>query len=269
MDAIFMEILLVMTVLGVVFGAILGIANKKFRMDVNPLIHMVEDVLPKGQCGACGYAGCMAYAEAVVLKPEVAPNLCIPGKDEVAQLVAELTGKKAEAIEPHVAHIQCAGTKQYSKINYKYDGVADCVAANTLFGGDKACHNGCLGMGSCVKACPFDALSLGENGMPLVDEMKCVACGKCQAVCPKKTIVLIPKASKVMMNCSCTSKGMAVKTNCTVGCISCTICVRQCPHGAIAMVNNLPRIDHKKCADCTDPVCTIKCPTHAITVYLK
>ena len=93
-------IVLVLTGLGAVFGLVLAYANKKLAIEVNPLIHVVEDVLPKGQCGACGFAGCMAYAEAVVTNPDVPPNLCIPGKEPVAKLVAELTGKAAAPVEP-------------------------------------------------------------------------------------------------------------------------------------------------------------------------
>lgn len=125
-------ILIVLTALGLVFGFVLAFANKKFAVEVNPLIHIVEDVLPKGQCGACGYAGCMAYAEAVVLNPDVPPNLCIPGKEPVAKAVAELTGKVAEAVEPRIARIKCAGTGDKAVKAYDYKGVEDCAAANLL-----------------------------------------------------------------------------------------------------------------------------------------
>jgi RnfABCDGE-type electron transport complex B subunit len=102
-------ILIVLTSVGLIFGFILAFANKKFAIEINPLIHIVEDVLPKGQCGACGFAGCKAYAEAVVMNPDVPPNLCVPGKDPVAKAVGEITGKAAAAVEPRIAQVRCAG----------------------------------------------------------------------------------------------------------------------------------------------------------------
>ncbi|MCX7779472.1 MAG: RnfABCDGE type electron transport complex subunit B, partial [Negativicutes bacterium] len=151
-------ILAIMTSLGVIFGLVLAYANKKLAIEVNPLIHAVEDVLPKGQCGACGFAGCMAYAEAVVTNPDVPPTLCIPGKDPVAKAVAELTGKAAAAVEPRIAQVKCAGAEGKAVKAYEYSGVTDCMAANLLFGGPKSCKYGCLGLGTCVSNCPFDAM---------------------------------------------------------------------------------------------------------------
>ena len=150
---------------GAFFGIVLAIANKKFAMEVNPLIPEVEDVLPKGQCGACGFAGCAKYAEAVVLDPDVPPNLCVPGRAEVAAKVAELTGKKAEETEPRYAHLKCRGTKTAKAAAYNYQGVPDCGAAKLLQGGPNACKFGCIGFGNCVRACPFGALSMGEDGL--------------------------------------------------------------------------------------------------------
>lgn len=258
------EIVSVMAVLGVVFGGLLAFANKKFKIEVNPLIHIVEDILPKGQCGACGYPGCMAYAEAVVTDPNVSPNLCIPGKDPVAKAVAELTGKKAEAIEPHVARVMCSGTEQVARVRYRYYGVPDCVEEHVLFGGSKSCKYGCLGLGSCMRACPFGAIEIGEDGLPVVDEFKCTACGKCQMVCPKKVIALIPTAAKSFNHCASKYKGQDVKKICTVGCIGCGVCSKVCKHGAITMVNNLPVIDHSKCAECKEIICAVKCPTKSM-----
>ena len=262
-------ILLVLTSLGLVFGFILAFANKKFAIEVNPLIHIVEDVLPKGQCGACGYAGCMAYAEAVVLNPEVPPNLCTPGKEAVAKLVAELTGKAAAPMEPQIAQVLCAGSGSKANRAYEYNGVADCVAANLLFGGPKSCKHGCIGLGTCVSACPFDAMSMSEDGLPLIDKDKCTACGKCVSVCPKKVIALKPLSAKVRVNCNSKDKGAVARKACGVACIGCSLCMRQCPHGAIKMENNLAIVDEKICAaQCSDALCLAKCPTKAIRPFV-
>jgi len=263
-------VLIVMTIVGLVFGLILAFANKKFSIEINPLIHIVEDILPKGQCGACGFAGCMAYAEAVVMNDEVPPNLCVPGKAAVAKLVAELTGKAAAEVEPKVAFVHCAGSTDKAKKAYEYKGVQDCVAASLLQGGPKGCQYGCLGFGTCVKNCPFDAMTMGDNGLPIIDEEKCTGCGVCKSVCPKKVIDLVPPGIHVAINCNSKDKGAVARKLCTIACIGCGICVKNCSHGAIKVENNLAVVDSKICmSECNETTCTAKCPTGAIKAYIK
>lgn len=258
-------VLVVMTLVGLVFGLVLAFANKKFAMEVNPLIELVEDVLPKGQCGSCGYAGCKAYAEAVVTNPDVPPNLCIPGKDPVAKAVAELTGKAAEETEPRIAHIKCSGSSDKAVKSYNYQGIQDCLAASLLQGGPKVCAHGCLGFGTCVKNCPFGAMTLGENGLPIVDKNKCTGCGKCETVCPKHVIEVIPISSHVAVNCNSKDKGAVVRKACSVGCLGCGLCKKNCPHEAIVIENNLAVVDSHICNEkCDNPTCIAKCPTKAI-----
>lgn len=258
-------ILAVLTSLGVIFGLVLAYANKKMAIEVNPLIHIVEDVLPKGQCGACGFAGCMAYAEAVVMNPDVPPNLCTPGKDPVAKLVGDLTGKAAAAVEPRIAQVKCAGTHAKAVKANEYHGVQDCVAANLLFGGPKSCKYGCLGLGTCVKACPFGAMTMSEEGLPIIDPDKCTGCAKCETVCPKKVISMMPIGAHVRVNCNSHDKGAVAKKACSVSCIGCTLCVKECQYGAIKMENNLAVVDEKVCMEkCDNPTCLAKCPTKAI-----
>ena len=259
------SILLVLTGLGLVFGFILAFANKQFAIEVNPLIHIVEDVLPKGQCGACGYAGCMAYAEAVVLNPAVSPSLCIPGKEPIAKAVAELTGKAAAAVEPRIAQVKCAGAEGKAVKSYEYQGVDDCVAANLMFGGPKVCKFGCLGFGTCVKSCPFHAMTMDAAGLPVIDPDKCTGCGKCETVCPKQVISMQPIGAHVRVNCNSKDKGPVARKACSAACIACTLCMKECPYGAIKMENNLAVVDSKICiAECSDAKCLAKCPTKAI-----
>lgn len=258
-------ILVVLTTLGLIFGFILAYANKKFAVEVNPLIHIVEDVLPKGQCGACGYAGCQAYAEAVVLNPDVPPTLCIPGKDPIAKMVAELTGKVAQAVEPRIAQVKCAGTVEKAAKAYEYSGVQDCAAANLMFGGQKSCKYGCLGFGTCVKNCPFGAMTLSPAGLPIIDADKCTGCGKCETVCPKKVITMMPLGARVRVNCNSRDKGPVARKACTVACIGCSLCMRECAYGAIQMENNLAVVNPAICmSQCNDAKCLVKCPTKAI-----
>lgn len=258
-------ILIVLASLGLIFGFILAFANKKFAIEVNPLIHIVEDVLPKGQCGACGYAGCMAYAEAVVLNPDVPPNLCIPGKEPVAKAVAELTGKTAEAVEPRIAQVRCAGTNEKAVRTFEYSGIDDCAAANLLFGGAKTCKYGCLGLGTCVKNCPFGAMTMSPSGLPIIDPAKCTGCGKCETVCPKKVIAMMPLGAHVRVNCNSRDKGPIARKACSAACIGCGLCVRECPHEAVKVENNVAIVDPKVCIEkCSEAKCLVKCPTKAI-----
>lgn len=265
MTNIVIATIVVMAAIGAVFGFVLAYANKKFAVEVNPLIHIVEDVLPKGQCGACGYAGCAAYAEAVVLNPDVPPNLCIPGKKPVANMVADLTGKVAPELEPRYAYVRCSGTLDKAVKNYNYSGIEDCVAASLLQGGPKGCQYGCLGFGTCVKNCPFDALTMGADGLPVVDKKKCTGCGKCETVCPKKVIQMSPINAPVAVNCNSKDKGAVARKVCTVSCLGCGICAKNCEYGAIKVENNLAVVDPHICMEkCSDPTCLAKCPTKAI-----
>lgn len=263
-------VLVVMTLVGLVFGFILAYANKKFSIEINPLIHIVEDILPKGQCGACGYAGCMAYAEAVVMNPEVPPNLCIPGKKAIAKIVAELTDKAAPEVEPRIAYVKCAGTVNKAVKNYNYEGIEDCVAASLLQGGPKGCQYGCLGFGTCVKNCPFDAMTMSADGLPIINAAKCTGCGKCETVCPKNVMAVVPIGAHVSVNCNSKDKGAVARKLCTVACIGCGICGKNCPHGAIKIENSLAVVDSTICkSKCDEATCLSKCPTSAIGAVVE
>ena len=258
-------VIVVMGVVGLIFGLVLAIANKKFSIEVNPLIHIVEDILPKGQCGACGFAGCMAYAEAVVLDPGVSPSLCTPGKAPVAKMVAELTGKTAAEVEPRIAQVKCAGTNSKAIKSYEYHGVNDCNAATALLGGPKVCQYGCIGFGTCVKNCPFDAMEMSPEGLPIINKNKCTGCGKCETVCPKSVITMIPIDSHVRVNCNSKDKGAVAKKACSIACIGCHLCAKNCEYGAVKIENNLAIVDSNICMEkCSNATCLAKCPTKAI-----
>src|SRR5512139_250439 len=258
--------LVVLAALGVVFGIALAIVASRFVVKVDPKVEQVRETLPGANCGACGFAGCMGYAEAVVGNPDVAVSMCAPGKAPVAEKIAQITGKAAGKVDPKIARVFCQGGRSKSQRKFIYSGVMDCTAAVLAAGGDKSCEFGCLGYATCMRACPFDAITMSEDSLPVISREKCTACGKCVAACPKQVIELGLQSKAVVISCHSRDKGVDVKKKCQVGCIACGMCVRTCPVDAIKIDNNLARIDHEKCIVCG--LCVKKCPTNAIHDYI-
>ncbi|MDA8086874.1 MAG: 4Fe-4S binding protein [Nitrospiraceae bacterium] len=252
--------------MGAIFGLGLAIAAQKFAVKVDPKVTQVRNALPGANCGACGFAGCQSYAEAVVAREDVGANLCAPGKESVALQVAAITGKTAVVKEPEFARVMCQGGSTKAKERYKYEGVHDCRAAILAGGGDKACRYGCLGYGTCAKVCPFGAITMTEEGLPFVDITKCTGCRKCEAACPVKVIEVLPASREVLVACHSKDKGVDTRKNCQVGCIACGMCEKVCPFEAATVSGNLAKIDINKCKTCG--LCVSKCPTGAIKDYI-
>lgn len=252
--------------LGTVFGIGLAFAAKKFAVKIDPRVEQVKDVLAHAHCGACGYAGCEQYAEAVVNNPDVSPNLCTPAGAKGAAAVALITGKKAEVKEPQFARVMCQGGASRSTRRFKYEGVEDCRAAVLAGGGDKSCVYGCLGYGTCERVCPFGAITMSADRLPIIDMAKCTGCRKCEAACPKRVIEVLPGSKAVLVSCHSKDKGVDVRKSCQVGCIACGKCVKVCPFDAPKIENNLSRIDLSKCKVCG--LCVDVCPTKAIVDFI-
>ena len=252
--------------LGAVFGVSIAFAAKRFAVQIDPRVEQVKDVLAHAHCGACGYAGCEQYAEAVVKNPDVSPNLCVPAGAKGAEAVAQITGKKAEIKEPIFSRIMCQGGWSKSTKRFKYEGVQDCRAAVLAGGGDKSCIYGCLGYGTCARVCPFDAITMSEDNLPVVDIVKCTGCRKCETACPKKVIEVLPSSKAVLVSCHSKDKGGDTRKNCQVGCIACGKCVKVCPFDAPSIANNLSRIDIDRCRVCG--LCAGVCPTKAIIDFI-
>lgn len=253
--------LLILGILGIVFGLLLGYASKKFAVPQDPLFPKLRDALPGANCGACGYAGCDAYAKAVAAG-EAPVGKCPVGGASAAEAMGEIMGVTAETEDRMVAYIRCSGNQEVAGDRYRYHGVQSCnEAAMIPGGGAKLCAYGCLGLGSCAAACSFDAIHI-VNGIAKVDEKSCKACGSCIKACPKHLISLIPAVLSVRPSCSNPERGKDVKEVCQVGCIGCGLCMRACEAGAIKMENGLPQIDASLCTGCH--ACAEKCPVKII-----
>ena len=265
MDALFLPSIIALGGLGLLFGAGLAYASKKFAVYVDPKVEQILESLPGANCGACGKPGCSAYAEAVV-KGETPPNMCTPGGAEVTTIISNILGVEASVEEPKVAVVRCQGGHEQAVEKFVYNGPHDCSAAELIGGGSKACGYGCLGLGSCVRSCPFDAMYMSDNGLPVVIEDKCTACGICVTTCPRGIMELIPRSQKVFLACVSQDKAKAVKSVCKVGCFACKICVtpKVTPEGAIEMNGNLPEIKNLQSDDLV--IAFDRCPSSSYVI---
>lgn len=251
---------IVMGSIGLILGLGLAFAAKKFAVAKDPRVEAILEVLPSANCGGCGYPGCGAFAIAVV-EGKTPVTGCTAASSAVNNEIASIMGTVAEEGEKMIAAILCNGGK--SAVNaFNYHGPSSCVSMSMIMGGQKACSYGCLSSGDCITVCPFDAMTMGENGIPVIDSDKCVACGKCIEACPKNIIVLWPVTRKVVVACSSRDKGGIARKACSVACIGCRKCVKVCPVDAIIMDGFLARINPDKCINCG--LCASECPTGAI-----
>jgi NADPH-dependent glutamate synthase beta subunit-like oxidoreductase/Na+-translocating ferredoxin:NAD+ oxidoreductase RNF subunit RnfB len=202
--------------LGVIVGVGLAVASKVFYVWVDPMVEAVDGVLPGANCGGCGYPGCTANAEAIVAGKS-APNSCVAAGIETAEAIAAILGVAIEAKEPDIARPGCYFGTQDADLKYIYNGMNDCRAVALLGGGMKVCTIGCLGLGSCARACPFDAIVMGPDNLPIVDAEKCTGCGTCERVCPKHIITLSSVTRRILREYT--------DDECT------TPCQRECPAG--------------------------------------
>ncbi len=248
--------------LGVVFGIGLAVASKKLAVQVDPRLERIHGLLPGSNCGACGGAGCFGFAEDV-LSGKRSIDACRVSSYVIKEQIAQLLGKTIEQKTRLVATLYCYGGKKVGE-RFEYRGIESCVAANLLLGGQKNCSFGCLGFGDCVKVCPFDALAMSSEGIPVIDENKCKACNKCVVACPKKIFSLIPASNRVYVACSSRDLGKDTRAACSVGCIACRKCEQACPVDAIHVIDNLAVIDYHKCTSCGE--CVKVCPMKTIRV---
>lgn len=247
--------------LSLVFGIVLAVAFKKLAIQVSEAEQKIRALLPGANCGACGFPGCDAFAHALLEeKGKLSPTLCAAADAETTHQVAEIMGIEVQESEPMICVLRCRGGNKVAVERFNYIGPGDCRSNYILLGGNKACKYGCLGGGHCIEVCPFSAIKMGAESLPVIDPAKCTACGVCVKECPRQVLELIPRSQLIFLACKTLDKGKTVKNVCKVGCIGCTLCVKACPYeGAIAMDGNIPVMDYKKCVSCG--ICFAKCPT--------
>ena len=251
-------------VIGILIGLLLGFAAIKLEVPVDEKAIAIREILPGANCGGCGYAGCDALAEAIA-KGEAPVGGCPVGGAEKAAQIGDIMGVSGGDAVKMVAYVKCAGTCEKAGIKANYYGIADCKRAAAIPGrGDKACSFGCMGFGSCVEACQFDAIHV-KQGIAVVDKEKCVACGKCIEECPNGLIELVPYDAKWAVSCSNKDKGPKVMAVCDTGCIGCGLCEKNCNFDAITIENNVAHIDQSKCKGCG--LCAQKCPKKVIVAH--
>lgn len=248
--------------LGLVIGIMLIAASKLFKVETNPLVEEVVEVLPGANCGACGFAGCADFAERVV--NENAPlDGCPVGGFETAKEIGGILGQDVSESEKEYPYLRCnGGTNCVDRFDYV--GIEDCTAVIMLSDGEKGCNYGCMGRGTCVRACPFDAIAIGEDRLPHVNKNLCKSCGLCIEACPNDVLLFAKDSERVHVQCNSHDKGKAVKAVCEVGCIGCKICEKNCPEEAIKVTKFLAEVDQDKCTACG--ICVEKCPQNCIEI---
>jgi electron transport complex protein RnfB len=249
--------------IGVVLSMILVIADKNLAVEEDPRVEKALSVLPNANCGACGFAGCSAYANALV-EGKVSVDACKPGGKEVTDKLAEILGLE-ETVEfsPKVARVFCSGGLKEAERDKLYMGIRTCGSAH-LVGAEKACLYSCIGYGDCVDACAFDAIHMGDNGLPVVDLGKCTGCGECVKACPRDIIGLTDYDDVVHVYCRSKDKGPVVRKICTAGCTACKLCERDDDTGAVKISDNLSVIDYK--VNKAPVMATKRCPTKVIRI---
>lgn len=266
MSTVILYTVVILSIIGTLSAIILYFVAKKFKVYEDPRIDRIEAALPGANCGGCGFAGCRAFADACVGKGELSELFCPVGGNDTMGGVADILGIVATKKDPRVAVLRCNGSCEFRPKTNIFDGAMSCAIASSLYSGDTGCQYGCLGCGDCVAACQFDAIHMNpETGLPEVIDDKCVACGACVKACPKTLIELrrkAPKDRKIYVACRNQDKGGIARKACSVACIGCSKCEKECKYDAIIMANNLAFIDSDKCKLCRK--CVSVCPTNSI-----
>lgn len=251
-----------MLLLGLLLAALLVIANRRLFVYEDPRIDDVEALLPHANCGACGTAGCRAFAEQLVAG-EVQPGKCTVNSKDMNQLIASFLGVDLGSEEKRVARLACAGGNHVARTHVRYQGLDTCRAAALVSGGGKGCVWGCLGFGDCEVVCEFDAITMDRHGLPVVDATRCTACGDCVDICPRKLFSLHPVSHRLWVACNNPEAGETAEADCMVLCTGCGRCAADAPEGMISIEDKLAVIDYSRNA-LASRLAIERCPTGAI-----
>lgn len=259
---VILESVLVLGGAGLLIGLLLGVAGKKFAVAADERETLVREALPGNNCGGCGFPGCDGAAAAIV-KGDAPATVCPVGGAAVAKEIGRIMGQEVSDSVRMSAYVRCSGDCNHTRSDYTYAGVEDCTFMPYLpGGGSKRCTAGCMGYGSCVRVCAFDAIHVTE-GVAVVNRENCKACGLCVKVCPNQLIEMVPyEGFDYHVACASKEKGKLVMDACDTGCIGCRKCEKNCPTGAISVENQLARIDYTLCTNCGQ--CKEVCPRDCI-----
>ena len=257
--------IVIFIVMGVIFGVLLTVLSKVFAVKTDPRTEQITEALPGANCGACGFAGCADYADAIVTKG--APmNACLPGGAGAASEIGKIMGAEVTAAEKKLPVIHCSGDCDAMQQKFTFDGIQTCASAKRFYGGTGACMHGCLGLGDCASVCPEGCITI-KNGLAAFCTEQCISCGKCAKVCPNGLIELRSIKKKVDVRCSSKDIGAAAVKACKNSCIACGKCVKICKFGAIEIKDAHAVIDYDKCVSCG--MCAKECPRGCIVNLRK
>jgi RnfABCDGE-type electron transport complex B subunit len=250
--------------LSFLFASLLVLAHRKLQVDEDPRIDAAHQLLPQTNCGACGFPGCLGFAEAMVAG-SVLPGKCTVINEGDREFIAEFLGVDAGAEEKVVARLACAGGVNVARNRAHYEGIQSCRGAALVAGGGKGCFWGCLGLGDCEVVCDLDAIVMSEHELPIVIDDLCTACGDCVDACPKDLFSLHPVSHRLWVACKNLEKGDAALAECEVACDACGKCAVDAPADVITMIDNLPVVDYDRNHDVRNPI--ERCPTGAIVWF--
>lgn len=263
MNSILLAVLIV-SAIGLIAGLGLAVASIVMAVPVDEKAEAIRECLPGANCGACGFSGCDGYAAALSKGITKNTALCAPGGNDVSAQIAEIAGLAAGNVAPSAAVVMCQGFCEKSKTKMVYNGVESCQMAKQLFGGPKECIYGCIGLGDCAKACPYEAISICD-GIARINPSMCKACKMCVKTCPNSLIKMMPlREAKAVVLCVNKDKGAVTRKECELGCIGCMKCVKACEFEAVKVENFCAKVDFTKCTGCGK--CTEVCPSKCINL---
>ncbi|TNJ36884.1 Fe-S cluster domain-containing protein [Prosthecochloris vibrioformis] len=247
-------------------GVIIHFVSQKFHVEEDPMVTIINGILPGVNCGACGYPSCNQFAEVLVETKDSSMSCPVGGADLATKLGDTLGIAMAEP-KPQIAVLLCQGSNGVARQTAEYLGIQDCWAATQAYVGPKVCKYSCVGLGSCIAYCDFGAMKL-ENGLVVIDKDLCTGCEACISACPTGVLTMQPKKTeRYFIACNSHDKGAAAKKACDAACIACQKCVKVCPEEAIKIDNFLAVIDQEKCNACGK--CIEVCPTKINCIRLE